>query len=148
MLGLNFPKLTNSKINCKTNNVEIGSKLYPSDIQCTKRLNSIIALPTSDVYRPCWLLLNKKACWVISATLVILTATASHGKAHLKSPFKKQRKLHTSTAHNLIWKELLAYGSCAYFNDMLQAVKSKKNCQLFLLDWEIPPLLQYCYYYY
>ena len=49
-------------------------------------------LPKSDVYRPCQLLLNKKAWWMIALMLtivIILTAVASHTHCHFKPPFGK-----------------------------------------------------------
>ena len=76
-----------------------------------------------------------------SITVIILTAIASHVHCDLNPSVKKQHKLPTQTAHNLIWKELLTYHTCAFFNIKLQAVKSKKNCQLFLLDWDSSSLL-------
>ena len=76
-----------------------------------------------------------------SITVIILTAIASHVHCDLNPSVKKQQKLPTQTAHNLIWKELLTYHTCAFFNSKLQAVKSKKNCKLFLLDWDPSSLL-------
>ena len=71
-----------------------------------------------------------------SIMVIILTAIASHVHCDLNPSVKKQQKLPTQTAHNLIWKELLTYRTCVFFSVKLQAVKSKKNCQLFLLDWD------------
>ena len=110
-LGLNFHKLTKSKIDFQTNNVKIGSKAYQSDIHCIKSSNFTIIVPTCDVYQPCRLLLNKRACLMVVAaliTVIILTAVASHTQCHLKPLFKKQEKLFPPIAHNLTWKELLA----------------------------------------
>ena len=107
-LGLNFFKFTKSKTDFETNTVETGSKLYPVDTHCIKSSTSTIIIPTSDVYWPCQLLLNKKACWMVIFRLVIviiLTAVASHTHCHLKSPFGKA---FVSAECNLTWKELLA----------------------------------------
>ena len=49
ILGLNSLKLTKSKIDVETNNVEIGSKVYPADIHCITSPNPTIITPTSDV---------------------------------------------------------------------------------------------------
>ena len=93
ILGLDFLKLTKSKVDFETNTVETGSTLYPANIHCMQRSNSTIIIPKSDVYRPCQLLLNKKACWMIALMLtivIILTAVASHTQCHFKPPFGKQ----------------------------------------------------------
>ena len=144
IVGLNFLKLTKSKIDFETNNVEIGSKIYPADIHCITSSNSTIMILTTDIYRPCQLLLNKKACWMVTfklITVVVLTAVASHTHCHLKSPFKKQEESFASAASNLTWKELLAYSTSTCFTVRLQTVKPKKTCRLYLLDWAIPPVL-------
>ena len=86
------------------------------------------------------LLLNKRASLMIVATLITLAAVSSHTHCHLKPPFKKQEELRIPTAHNLTWKELLAYGTYAHFTIRLQAMKSKKTYQLFLLDWKFHSL--------
>ena len=81
ILGLNFLKLAKSKVDFETNTVETGSTLYPVNTRCMKSSTSTIVIPKSDVYRPCQLLLNKKACWMIVLMLtivIILTAVASH----------------------------------------------------------------------
>ena len=109
-----------------------------------KRPNSTIVLPTSEVYRPCGLLLKKRACLMIVAELIamiILTAVACQVYCHLKKLFKQQQKLPTPTAHGLTWKELLPYGTCNYCKDKLQTVKSKKIHQPYFFDWKIPPVL-------
>ena len=48
--GLNFLKLTKSKTEFKTNNIEIGSKIYPAEVHCITSSNSTIIIATSDVY--------------------------------------------------------------------------------------------------
>ena len=108
ILGLNFLKLTKSKTDCETNTVETGSKLYPVDTHCIKSSTSTTIIPTSDVYWPCQLLLNKKACWMVIIRLVIviiLTTVASQTHCHFNSPFDKT---FVSAERNLTWKELLA----------------------------------------
>ena len=108
ILGLNFLKLTKSKTDCETNTVETGSKLYPVDTHCIKSSTSITIIPTSDVYWPCQLLLNKKACWMVIIRLVIviiLTTVASQTHCHFNSPFDIT---FVSAERNLTWKELLA----------------------------------------
>ena len=80
ILGLNFLKLAKLKVNFETNTVETGSTLYPANTHCMQTSNSTIIAPKPDVYRPCQLLLNKKACWMIALMLtivIILTAVAS-----------------------------------------------------------------------
>ena len=49
ILGLNFLRLTNSKIDFNTNNIEIGSKIHPAGIHCITNSTSTIAIPTSDI---------------------------------------------------------------------------------------------------
>ena len=108
ILGLNFLKLTKSKTDFETNTVETGSKLYPVDTHCIKSSTSTTIIPTSDVYWPCQLLLNKKACWMVIIRLVIviiLTTVASQTHCHFNSPFDKT---FVSAERNLTWKELLA----------------------------------------
>ena len=93
ILGFNFLKLSKSQIECESNNVQIGSKAYPSDIHCIKSSNSTTALTTSDVYRLCELPLNKRACLVIAAsllTVIIVIVVASHVHCNLKPPLKNQ----------------------------------------------------------
>ena len=106
---------------------------------CTfKSSNSTIIEPTSDAYRPCSLLLNKGACLMIVATLIIviiLTPVVYHTHSHLKLPFKKWQELLTPTAHNLTWKKSLPYSTWTHFTIRLQAVKSEKSRQFFLFDW-------------
>ena len=80
ILGLNFLKLAKLTVNFETNTVETGSTLYPANTHCMQTSNSTIIAPKPDVYRPCQLLLNKKACWMIALMLtivIILTAVAS-----------------------------------------------------------------------
>ena len=80
ILGLNFLKLTKMTVDFATNTVETGSTLYPANTHCMQTSNSTIIAPKSDVYRPCQLLLNKKACWMIALMLtivIILTAVES-----------------------------------------------------------------------
>ena len=59
--GLNFLKLTKSKVDFEINTVETGLTLYPANTHYMPSSNSTIIIPKSDVYRPCQLLLNKKA---------------------------------------------------------------------------------------
>ena len=108
ILGLNFLKLTKSKTDFETNTVETRSKLYPVDTHCIKSSTSTTIIPTSDVYWPCQLLRNKKACWMVIIRLVlviILTTVASQTHCHFNSPFDKT---FVSAERNLTWKELLA----------------------------------------
>ena len=105
--------------------------------------NTVI-IPTSDVYRPWQLLLNKKACWMVIfmlITVIILTAVASHTHCYFKLSFKKQGESFVSPECNLTWKELLAYGTSIRFTDKSLLVQSKKNNRLCLLDWPLPPVL-------
>ena len=93
--GLNFLKLTKSKVHFDNNTVETGSTLYPANTHYMPSSNSTIIIPKSDFYRPCRMLLNKKACWMFALILtivIILTAVASHTHCHLIPPFKKQSK--------------------------------------------------------
>ena len=103
ILGLNFLKLAKLTVNFETNTVETGSTLYPANTHCMQTSNSTIITPKSDVYRPCQLLLNKKACWMIALMLtivIILTAVASHTHCHFDAPFKKQNKPLVSSERN------------------------------------------------
>ena len=104
ILGLNFLKLTKSKIDFKTNNDKIGSEIYPADMHCINSSKCTIITPTSDVYQPWQLLLNKKACWMFAIVLIIeiaLIAIAFYTHCHLKPPFKKQEESLASPAPNL-----------------------------------------------
>ena len=142
ILGLNFLKLTKLKIDSVTNTVETGSKIYPADTHCIKSYTSIIIIPTSDVYRPCQLLLNKKLCWMVIFTLItviIPTAVASHTHCHFSPPFGKQDESFVSPERNLTWNELLTCGTS--FTVRLLILESKKNSRLYLLDWALPPVL-------
>ena len=49
ILGLNFLKLTKSKIDLETNNVKIGLKIYPADIHCITSSTTTIITPKSDI---------------------------------------------------------------------------------------------------
>ena len=144
ILGLNFLRLTKSKINFGINNDEIGSKIYPAGVHCITSSTSTNTIPTSDIYRPCQLLLNKKACWTIIfilITAVAFTAVASHTHCHFKPLFKEHDKSIVSPARKLTWKELLAYSISIRFTIRSQPVTSKKTSRLYLLDWTLPPVL-------
>ena len=144
ILGLNFFKLTKSKIDFKTSNVKVGPKTNPEDMCCVTKSNSVITIPTSDIYRLCRLLLNKKACWMVTNMLIIviiLTAYASHTHCHLKLPFKKQEESFVPPKRNRTWKELLTSGTSIRFSVRSQPEKFKKTCLLYLLDWAIPSVL-------
>ena len=137
ILGLNFLKLTKSKIDFKTNNVKVGPETNPEDMHYVTNSSSTITIPTSDVYRPCRLLLNKKACWMVAITLIIviiLTAVASHTHCHLKPSFKKQEECFVSPKRNFTWKELLTSGTSIRFSVRSQHVKFEKTLRLYLLD--------------
>ena len=143
ILGLNFFKLTKSKIDFETNTVKTESKIYRVDTHCIKSSTSTIIIPTSDVYRPCQLLLSKKVCWMVILTLItviILIAVVSHTHCHFKPPFTKQDKSFVSPEHNLTWKESLAYGTSIRFTVRSLLAKSK-NSRLYLLDWAVSPVL-------
>ena len=138
ILELNFLKLTKSKIDFNTNNVEIGSTIHPVDAHCVTNSISTIAIPT------CQLILNKKACWMVAVTLttvIVVTAVASHTHCHFNPPFKKQAKHILSPLRNLTWKELLAYGTTVYLKVRWQAARSEKTKQIYFLDWTLPPVL-------
>ena len=144
ILGLNFLMLTKSKIDFNTNNVEIGSEIHPADVHCITNSSSTIMIPTSDIYQPCRLILNKNACWMVAIMLIvviILTAVASHTHCHFNPPFKGQDKPTVSPARNLTWKELLAYGTSVRLKLRLQPTRSKKTDQLYFLDWTLLPVL-------
>ena len=131
-------------IDFNTNNVEIGWKIHPADVHCITNSTSTVTIPTSDIYQPCRLLLNKKACWMIAIiliTVVILTAVASHTHCHFKPPIKEQDKPIVLPACNLTWKELLTYGTSVHFTVRLQPARSEKTGQLYFLEWTFPPIL-------
>ena len=103
-----------------------------------------MTIPTSDIYRPYQLLLNKKACWMtifILITAVVVTAVASHTHYHFKPPFKELDKPIVSPGRTLTWKELLAYGTLVRLTVRSQPVRSEKTGQLYFLDWTLPPVL-------
>ena len=142
--GLNFLKLTKSEVDFRTNTVETGSTLYPTNTNCMQSSSSSIIIPKSNVYRPCLLLLNKTACWMIALMLtivIILTAVASHAHCHFNPLFKKQNKPLVSSERNLTWKQLLTYGTTIHLKIRLQAARPQKTGQLYLLDWTLPPVL-------
>ena len=146
--GLNFLKLTKSKTEFKTNNIEIGSKIYPAEVHCITSSNSTIIIATSDVYWLCQLLLNKKTWGMVIFTLitaVALMAVASHTHCHFKPPFKKQEKSFDLPACNLTWKELLAYSTSIRFTVKSQTVKSKKTPWIYLLYWARAPVLAHAH---
>ena len=142
--GLNFLKLTKSKVDFETNNVETGSTLYLANTHYMPSSNSTIIIPKSGVYRPCQLLLKNKACWMIALMLTIvitLTAVASDTHCHFNPPFKKQNKPFVSSERNLTWKQLLNYGTTVRLKIRLQAARLEKTGQLYFLDWTLPPVL-------
>ena len=144
MLGLNFLKLTKSKVDFETNTIEPGSTLYPANTHYMKSPNSTNVIPKSDVYRLDQLLLNKKACCMIALMLtivIILTAVASQTLCHFNRPFKKQNKPLGSSERSLTWKELLTYGTTICLKIRLQAARLEKTGQLYFLDWTLPPVL-------
>ena len=142
--GLNFLRLTKLKVDFETNTVETGSTLYPANTHYMQSSNSTIIISRPDVYRPCQLLLNKKACWMIALILTIVTtlsAVATHTHCHLSPPFKKQNKPFVSSEHNFTWKQLLTYGTIVRLKIRLQAPRPEKTGQLYFLDWMLPPVL-------
>ena len=142
--GLNFLKLTKSKVDFETNTVETGSTLYPVNTHYIPNSNFTIIIPKSDVYRPCQLLLNKKACWMILLMLTIaitLTAVASHTYCHFSPLFKKHSKPFVSSERNLTWKQLLNYGTTVRLKIRLEAARPERTGQLYFLDWTLPPVL-------
>ena len=144
ILGLNFLKLTKSKVDFETNTVETVSTLYPANTHYMQSSNSTIIIGKSDVYRPCQLLLNKKACWMIALKLtiaIILIAVPSHPHCHFNPPFKKQNKPLVSSARNHTWKELLTYGTTVRLKIRLQVARPEKTGQLHFLDWTLPTAL-------
>ena len=128
--GLNFLKLTKSKVDFETNTVETGSTLHPANTHYMQSSNSAIIIPKSDAYQPCQLLLNKKACWMIAlmlAVVITLTAVASHTHCHFNPPFKKQNKPFVSSERNLAWKQLFTYGTAVRLKIKLQAARPREN---------------------
>ena len=122
----------------------MGSEIHPADVHCITNSSSTIMIPTSDIYQPCRLILNKNACWMVAIMLIvviILTAVASHTHCHFNPPFKEQDKHIVSSARNLTWKELLAYGTTVRLKVKLQPARSEKTGQLHFLDWTLPPVL-------
>ena len=69
----------------------VQSDLLPNQrqqVHCITNSTSTFTIPTSDIYRPYQLLLNKKACWIlILITAVVVTAVAYHTHYHFKPPF-------------------------------------------------------------
>ena len=144
ILGLNFLKLTKSKVDFETNIVEARSTLYPANAHFMQRSNSTIIIPKSEVYWHCQRLLKKKACWMLVlmlAIVIILTTVASHTHFHFNSLFKKQDKSFVSPERNLTWKELLTYGNAVRLKIRLQAARPEKTGQLYFLDCTLPPVL-------
>ena len=93
--GLSFLKLNKSKVDFETNTIETGSTLHLANTHCMQSSHYTIIIPKSDVYQPCQLLLNTKACYMIALMLtmvIILTAVSSHTHCHFNPPFKKQNK--------------------------------------------------------
>ena len=115
--GLNFLKLTKSEVDFESSTVETGLTLYPANTHYMQSSNSTIIVLKSDVYQPCQLLLNEKACLMIALMLtivIILTALASYTHCHFNPPFKKQSKPFVSSERNLTWKQLLTYGTTVH----------------------------------
>ena len=142
--GLNFLKLTKSKVDFETNTVETGSTQYPGNNHYMPSSNSTIIIPKSDVYRPCQLLLNKKACLMMALMLtivIILTAVASHTHCHFNPPFKKQNKPFVSSERNYTGEQLLTYGTTVLLRIRFQAARPENNGQLYFLDWTLQPVL-------
>ena len=133
ILGLNFLKLTESKIDLNTNAVEIGLKIHPVDVHCITNSTFTIIIPTSDIYQPYQLLLDKKACWMtifILITAVAVMTAASHTLYHFKPPFKEPDKPTVSLARTLTWKKLLVYGTLVHLKIRLQPARSESTSQL------------------
>lgn len=87
-------------------------------------------------------LLNKEACLMILALIshyvnscCIICSRSS------QTILQKATKLPYRTVHNITCKEFLAYDICTHLDDGQQGIKSKKNCQIFLLVLEIPLVL-------
>ena len=73
--------------------------------------------------------------------VIILTVVASHTHCHFNRPFKKQNKLFVSSERNLIWKQLLTYGTTIRLKIRLEAARPEKTGQLYFLDWTLPWVL-------
>ena len=114
------------------------------DVHCVTNSISTIAIPTSDIYQPCQLILNKKVCCTVAimlTTVIVLTPVASHTHCHFNPPFRKQDKRILSPTHNLTWKELLAYGTTVHLKIRLEAARPEKTSQIYFPDWTLPPVL-------
>ena len=101
ILGLSFLKLTKLKIDFEKTFSKLDLKHAHQSFIVLKALT--ILVPTSDVYFPCRLLLNKAACLIIVValiTVIILTVGSSNTHCHLKSPFKKEEELLPQNAHD------------------------------------------------
>ena len=113
-------------------------------VHCITNSTSTITIPTSTIYRPDQLLLNKKAYWMtifILITAVAVTAVAYHTHYHFKPPFKEPDKPIVSPARTLTSKELLAYGTLVRLKTRLQPARSEKTSQIHFFDWTLPPVL-------
>ena len=135
--NLLYRKLTLKLAPSKQNRCPANTHYLPSS-------NSTIIIPKSDTYRPCQLLLSKKACWMFALMLTIvtiLTTVASHTHCHFNHPFKKQNKPLVSPESNLTWKEILTYGTTVCLKIRLQPTRPEKTSQLYFLDWTLPPVL-------
>ena len=55
---------------------------YPANTHYIPSSNSAIIIPKSDAYRPCQLLLSKKACWMFALMLTIVTILTSRCIPH------------------------------------------------------------------
>ena len=119
----------------------IGSTLYPANTHYMQSFNFIIIILKSDAYRPCQLLLNKKACWILALILTIVITIVSHTHCPFNPPFKKQNKPLVSFERQLTLKELLTYGTTVRLKTRLQDARPKKTGQLYFLDWTLPPVL-------
>ena len=73
--------------------------------------------------------------------VIILTVVASHTHCHFNRPFKKQNKPFVSSERNLIWKQLLTYGTTIRLKIRLEAARPEKTGQLYFLDWTLPWVL-------
>ena len=146
ILGLYFLKITQSKIDFTSNNVEIGSFAHSATIHQQSNPGTTTIIPTNQLLKGYGLLLTKPTAVFFATVLIlgiILTAVAAHTHCQLQPiiPVEKPTVTPSAPPHPTTWQELLVYGTSSPLTVPVSTSRSGRTDEVLFLEWKIPPIL-------